>query len=95
MAVADRAGLPVAVWVTGARPHEVTVEACFAPTQPEKLIGDLASDSDALDARLAARGSELIAPHRRNRRKPPTQKGRKRRRYKMALEDRASVRLAG
>jgi hypothetical protein len=39
----------------------------------------------------------MIAPHRRNRKKPKTQDGRKLRRYKRlqeALEDRAPVRLA-
>jgi transposase len=46
------------------------------------LIGDKAYDSDPLDAELAERGIELIAPHRRNRKKPQTQDGRKLRRYK-------------
>ncbi|MGB9620180.1 MAG: transposase, partial [Armatimonadota bacterium] len=61
---------------------EPTLAACFAPSQPEKLIADRAYDSDPLDARLAEQGIELIAPHRRNRRKPRTQDGRKLRRYK-------------
>ncbi len=46
------------------------------------MIGDKAYDSDPLDAELAAEGIELIAPHRRNRKKPATQDGRKLRRYK-------------
>ena len=46
------------------------------------MIGDRAYDSDPLDARLAARGIEMIAPHRSNRRKQRTQDGRKLRRYK-------------
>jgi len=87
MAVADGAGLPIAVRVTSASPHEVTLAeptlaVRFAPKLPEKLIADRAYDSDPLDARLAERGIELIAPHRRNRRKPRTQDGRKLRRYK-------------
>jgi transposase len=46
------------------------------------VIGDKAYDSDALDARLQAeRGIALIAPHRSNRRRPPTQGGRPLRRY--------------
>ena len=86
MAVADGAGLPIAVCVTSARPHAVTlvegvVERCFAPRLPERLIGDRADDSDPLDARLARRGVELIAPHRSNRRKRRTQDGRNLRRY--------------
>jgi transposase len=46
------------------------------------LIGDKAYDSDPLDAKLAERGIDMIAPHRRNRRKLRTQDGRKLRRYK-------------
>lgn len=47
------------------------------------MIGDKAYDSDALDDRLAAeRGIALIAPHRRNRRRLPTQDGRPLRRYR-------------
>lgn len=61
---------------------EATLAACFAPELPERLIGDRAYDSDPLDERLAAQGIEMIAPHRRNRRKPRTQDGRKLRRYK-------------
>ena len=37
---------------------------------PERLIGDNAYESDQLDAELAQRGIELIAPHRRNRSAP-------------------------
>jgi transposase len=40
------------------------------------LIGDKAYDSDKLDAQLQKQGIELIAAHRRNRSKPPTQDGR-------------------
>ncbi|TKD03468.1 transposase [Polyangium fumosum] len=49
---------------------------------PKRLIGDKASDSNALDARLAKeRGIELIAPNRSNR-KRLTQDLRPLRRYK-------------
>ena len=87
MAVADGAGLPLAVSIASASPHEVTlVEAtlnqCFAPQLPARLIGDRAYDSDRLDARLhAERGIALIAPHRGNRR-TRTQDGRPLRRYR-------------
>jgi transposase len=47
---------------------------------PERLIADRGYDSDPLRKRLARRGIELICPHRRV--KPPTQDGRKLRRYK-------------
>ena len=49
---------------------------------PEKLIGDKAYDSDPLNEELADLGIEMIAPHKRNRKKPKTQDGRKLRRYK-------------
>src|SRR5262249_19518651 len=41
--------------------------------KPENLIGDRAYDSDSLDAELRKDGIEMIAPHRSNRSKPPTQ----------------------
>ncbi len=87
MAIADRTGLPVAVYISSATPHEVTLvartlESRFTAHAPERLIGDKAYDSDALDAQLQAQGIEVIAPHRRNRRKPKTQDGRSLRRYK-------------
>ena len=75
MAVADGAGLPLAIHVGSAAPHEVTLveatlDACFAPALPERLIGDKAYDSDPLDRRLQSeRGITLIAPHRRDRRR--------------------------
>ena len=46
------------------------------------MIADRAYDSDPLREQLAARGIELVAPYRRNRRKPRTQDGRVLRRYK-------------
>jgi len=49
---------------------------------PQRLIGDRAYDADPLDAGLAALGVEMIAPHRRNRKRPKTQDGRPLRRYK-------------
>jgi len=60
-----------------------TLDACFLEELPERLIGDKAYDSDRLDQRLEAeRGLEMIAPHRSNRCKPPSQDGRVLRRYK-------------
>ena len=49
---------------------------------PDRLLYDKAADSDPLRERLAARQIELICPHRRNRKRPPTQDGRKLRRCK-------------
>jgi transposase len=87
MALADCSGLPLAVHVASASPHEVTLieatlEASFLAEKPERLIGDRAYDSDRLDAELRSQGIEVIAPHRKNRRKAKTQDGRKLRRYK-------------
>jgi transposase len=87
MVVADGTGLPVSVHAASASPHEITLvgetlAAGFAPGESERLIGDRAYDSDPLDAILAERGIEMIAPHRRNRKKKKTQDGRKLRRYK-------------
>lgn len=63
--------------------------------QPQRLLLDRVYDSDPLWRRLAGRGIEMIGPHRKNRVKPKTQDGRKRRRYKAALEGGGHVRLAG
>ncbi len=59
-----------------------TLEALLVDELPTRLIGDKAYDSDPLDQQLAAQGIDMIAPHRRNRRKPRTQDGRKLRRYR-------------
>jgi transposase len=87
VALADGSGLPISVWAASASPHEVTLvgevlAAGFLDERPERLIGDRAYDSDPLDAGLAEEGVEMIAPHRRNRKKPKTQDRRKLRRYK-------------
>jgi transposase len=88
MAITDAHGLPVAVCVTSASPHEVklveqTLDATFVDEAPEILIGDKAYDSDPLDQKLRSeRGVELVAPHKANRKKPPTQDGRPLRRYR-------------
>jgi IS5 family transposase len=87
MAVADRSGLPLAVHAASASPHEVslvkeTLGGSFVPSRPERLVGDRAYDPDPLDAELRNEGIEMIAPHRKNRKKPKTQDGRKLRRYK-------------
>ena len=87
MVLADASGLPLGVHAVSASPHEVTlVEATLATScageEPERLIGDRAYDSDPLDEALKERSIEMIAPHRRNRKKPRTQDGRTLRRYK-------------
>jgi len=86
MAVADGTGIPLAVHTESASPHEVTLveatlEQRFVEDKPERLIGDLAYDSDPLDKALAKQDIEMIAPHRSNRVRPATQDGRSLRRY--------------
>ncbi len=86
MVVADNASLPLAIYAASASPHEITFVGetllqSFIAEPPERLIGDKAYDSDPLDAELAERGIELIAPHKSNRVKPSTQDGRALRRY--------------
>ena len=86
MAVADRHGLPVAVGIASGQRAEVrlvedTLEQRFTKDLPEKLIGDMAYDSNGLDARLQLRGIELIAPNNPTR-KHKTQDGRQLRRYR-------------
>src|SRR5438876_2203345 len=74
MAIADRHGLPVAVCTESASPAEVTlvertVEQRFVADPPERLIGDKAYDSDALDSQMMSEfGTEVIVPHRQGRR---------------------------
>jgi transposase len=89
MAMVDRAGLPLAVSVASASPHESTLledllQRSFLrrrADRPRFLIGDKAYDSDPLDERLARKGINLVAPHRANRRLI-TQDARHLRRYK-------------
>jgi len=83
MAVADRSGLPVALHIESATPHEVTL---VETTLVEMLVAEApqnlnAYDSDKLDAALRPYGIEVIAPHRSNRRNK-TQDGRRLRRYR-------------
>lgn len=87
MAVTDGHGLPLAIGIASAQKHEVklvddTLDAAFVDELPLRLIGDMAYDSNGLDARLLAeRNIEMIAPHNPTR-KNKTQDGRPLRRYR-------------
>jgi transposase len=86
MAVVDRHGFPVAVGIACGQRHETklvrrTLAQRFLKQLPERLIGDMAYDSDGLDAELALDGIEMIAPHNPTR-KRKTQDGRSLRRYR-------------
>jgi len=70
----DARGLPVAIDTAPADGHESRlVRGCFdfmLPAEvPERVIGDKAYDSDALDEALAEERIERIALHRSNRRR--------------------------
>src|SRR6266851_2588391 len=88
MAISDGHGLPLAVHVASASPHETklvapTIEQRFLAETPERLIGDRAYDSDPLDVQLRERfGVQLVAPHKCTRSKAPTQDRRVLRRYR-------------
>ena len=87
MVIADASGLPVALHTDSANPHEVrlvqaTLNEIVTVGRPRRIIGDRACDSDPLDEAPARQGVELIAPHRKKRKKPATRDGRSLRRYK-------------
>ncbi len=88
MAIADASGFPVAAYIESASSHEVklveeTIDSGFTEYAPDKLIGDKAYDSDELDQRLLNdRNIEMVAPHRKGRKRPKTQDGRKLRPYR-------------
>ena len=89
MVVVDGEGIPLGDHLHSASPSEVKLVEATLQTVPVgrrqklcRLIVDRGYDSDPLRRQLAARGIELIAPHRKKRRKPPIQDGRALRRYK-------------
>ena len=86
MGIVDRHGLPLSVSTYAANHHEVTlVQLSFdfymIEAKPENLIGDRAYDSDPLDEELREQGIEMVAPHRKNRKRRKTQDARRLRRY--------------
>ncbi len=83
----DGQGLPLGCYVDSAqradvRQIEPLLNDRILEKQSPRLIYDRAADSDALRDRLAEAGIELICPHRKNRKRPSTQDGRKLRRYR-------------
>jgi len=88
MAISDGHGLPFALHVASASPHETklvedTLAQRFLADLPQRLIGDCAYDSDGLDQRLRDHyGVEMIAPHNPHRSRTLTQDGRPLRRYR-------------
>ena len=81
MAIADASGIPVAACVV--KLVEKTIDSSFTKYAPDKIISDKAYDSDPLNKKLMEeRCIEMIAPHRRGRKKAKTQDGRKLRPYR-------------
>jgi transposase len=83
----DGQGLPLGCYVDSAQQADVEqieplLNDRILDKQSPRLIYDRAADSDALRDRLAEAGIELICPHRKNRKRPPKQDGRKLRRYR-------------
>jgi transposase len=93
MVVVDGKGVPLGVHLDSASPHESTLiekmldrivlkDKNGRPRMPRRIVYDLAGDSDPLRERLAARGTEWIAPYRSNRTITKHYDGRKLRRYR-------------
>jgi transposase len=87
MLLTDGEGTPLAATLAGADRAEVNrieplVDSRVCRRKPKRLIYDRAGDSDPLRKRLKTQRIELISPHRKNRKRPPTQDGRALRRYK-------------
>jgi transposase len=107
MVLADGQGIPLGVSVHSASPAEVTLAEETLSTvrvggkpghprqKPERIIADEGYDSDPLRLRLAERGIELVCPHRRKRRKPRLQDGRKLRRYRKRWKIERSIAWLG
>ena len=87
MAISDRSGHPVAVYIDSASPAECrlvekTVEKSLIDLNGILLIADKAYDSDPLDqTMMELYNISIVSPHKSNRVKPPTQDGRQLRRY--------------
>jgi len=88
MTIADTSGLLVAIDIQSASLHEVklvesTIKNRFGGKPPDRIIGDKAYDSEPLDESFRKQyGTELIAPHKTNRKMPETQDSRVLRQYR-------------
>jgi transposase len=88
--VVERNGIPVGVLTDAADVGEPALgERVLARLPPEvdppgdvPVVADRGFDSDALRDDLAGLGFRLLAPHRKNRKRPSRNDGRRMRRYK-------------
>ncbi len=82
MLMVDGVGTPLAVTIASANQSEVRlikplIEQRQLPRKPKRLMYDRAADCDPLRTRLATEQIELICHHRKSRKRPVTQDGRK------------------
>jgi transposase len=87
MLLTDGNGIPLGTTISTASRNDVRLiedllDQRVLRRRVRRLIYDKAADSDPLRKRLKDRGTELITPHQKGRKKPPTQDGRKLRRYR-------------
>jgi len=95
MVVGDGKGVPLGVCLSSASPAEIRLAPQALKTvavpragrgrprnRMRRLIADRAYDGEGFRKQLAARGIELVCPHRKNRSRPATQDGRRLRRYR-------------
>jgi len=88
--VTDRRGTPLAVATDSASVPEVVLgPAVLAGIPPvvdvpwgAPVLADRGYDSDPLREELAEGGFELLSPHRKGRKRPPVNDGRRMRRYR-------------
>jgi transposase len=78
MVLVDEKGFPLSIHLDTAQTHESklakqTIEVGFLDVLPKTIVADKAYDSDPLDKSLAEMNVELVAPHRKNRKKAKTQ----------------------
>ena len=83
----DGNGIPLSTFTLAANHAEVNtvetlVDVRVCNRMPDHLLYDKAADADWLRTSLKERGTELVTPHRKSRKRPPTQDGRKLRRYR-------------
>lgn len=87
MLMVDGNGVPLSAFTLAANHAEVNtvetlVDVRVCKRMPDHLLYDKAADADWLRESLKERGTELVCPHRRGRKRKPTQDGRKLRRYR-------------
>jgi transposase len=86
MAIADASGLPIAVWAGAASRHELqyvqnTVQARIIKERLRRLSAETKLITAMACIKNFKNKASTFSPHRSNRRKTPTQYGRKLRRY--------------